>query len=54
MDTKKLQVSCWRLTEDVTEAYPVRDDVAHSVKLKTSNGELFWPSVMLCLLEAAD
>ena len=34
----------------IIEAHPGRDGVVHSIKLKTSNGELSWPSVLLCLL----
>ena len=34
----------------IIEVHPGRDGVVHSVKLKTSNGELSWLSVLLCLL----
>ena len=38
----------------IIEVYFGRDRVVRSIKLKTSNGELSWHSVLLCLLEAAD
>ena len=38
----------------IIEVYPGREDIVCSVKLKTSNGELFRLSALLCLLEARD
>ena len=34
----------------IIQVYPGRDSLVHSVKLKTSNGELSRPSQLLCLL----